>query len=221
MYARADHQRIHNAIAAARRLTRGEVHCVVVQESGSYREVPVAWAAAVGLLGAPLALIAGARPTGLVDLVRRLLNGGWHIGHAGPANAGLMAALLGYTAIQLILFGAALALVSVPAVRRLATPGRLKTARVHAKALEHFAGQTHSTEAPAAVMVFASLAERRVEIIADENIHAKVGDAAWNQAVAKALAHIRTGDVAGGLVLASELCGEALAAHFPPNGGVE
>jgi len=218
MYSKADHDRIHDAIAAAELRTSGEVFCVVAEESGRYAEVPYAWAAAVALLAPPAALIAGVRPTGLADLVQRLQNNGWQIGHEGAVNTALLAALIGYAILQLVLFGIALAVFSIPAVRRLATPGKLKRDHVHAKAVEQFAHRLHSTDARTGVLIFASLAERRVEIIADEDIHAKVGDAVWNGAVSEALAHIKTGDVAGGLVLAVNACGEALAAHFPADG---
>jgi putative membrane protein len=218
MYSKADHDRIHDAIAAAELRTSGEVFCVVAEESGRYAEVPYAWAAAVALLAPPAALIAGVRPTGLADLVQRLQNNGWQIGHEGAVNTALLAALIGYAILQLVLFGIALAVFSIPAVRRLATPGKLKRDHVHAKAVEQFAHRLHSTDARTGVLIFASLAERRVEIIADEDIHAKVGDAVWNGAVSEALAHIKTGDVAGGLVLAVNACGEALAAQFPADG---
>jgi putative membrane protein len=218
MYSRADHDRIHDAILAAEQRTSGEVFCVVAEESGRYAEVPFAWATAVALLLPPAALVAGVRPTGLADLVQGLQDNGWHIGHAGVVKAELLAALIGYAALQLVLFVIALAVFSIPAVRRFATPGRLKTGHVHAKAVEQFAHRLHSTDARTGVLIFASLAERRVEIIADEDIHAKVGDAVWDRAVAEALAHIKTGDIAGGLVLAVNTCGEALAAHFPPDG---
>jgi len=218
MYSRADHDRIHEAIAQAEQRTSGEVFCIVAEESGRYAEVPYAWAAAVALLAPPAALVAGVRPTGLADLVQRLQNNGWEIGHEGAVNTALLAALVGYAILQLILFGLALAVFSIPPVRRFATPGKLKSDHVHAKAVEQFAHRLHSTDARTGVLIFASLAERRVEIIADEDIHAKVGDAVWTKAVNEALAHIKTGDVAGGLVLAVNTCGEALAAHFPPDG---
>ena len=40
MYSKADHDRIHDAIADAETRTSGEIFCVVAKESGSYREVP-------------------------------------------------------------------------------------------------------------------------------------------------------------------------------------
>ena len=126
-------------------------------------------------------------------------------------------ALIGYAIVQVILVGLALSLFSIPPVRRLVTPRPQNTAHVHAKAVEQFAHLLHSTAGRTAVLIFASLAERRVQIIADEDIHAKVGDIVWERAVKAALSQIKTGDVAGGLIAAVNICGDALAEHFPPD----
>jgi len=218
MYTKADHDRIHDAIADAETHTSGEIFCVVAKESGSYREVPLAWAAIVALLAPPLALIAGFRPGAMVQTLSGLTEGGWVAAHTGAMNSALMAALIGYALVQLALFVVTLGLVSIPGVRRVLTPGSVKQAHVHARAVEQFAHRLHQTSDVTGVLIFASLAERRVEVIGDEDIHAKVGDAAWDGAVAAALARIKTGDVAGGLVEAVRICGQALAQHFPPGG---
>jgi len=216
MYSKADHDRVHDAILAAEQRTSGEIFCIVATESGHYQEVPFAWAAIVALLAPPAALVAGLHPAILAQLVQRFENNGW-VAAEGGGHA-LFAALLGYALVQLVLFAAALAVFSVPTVRRFATPGRLKTSHVHAKAVEQFAHRLHQTDGRTGVLIFASLAERRVQIIGDEDIHAKVGDAVWKASVDAALSHIRTGDIAGGLVAAVNLCGAALAEHFPPDG---
>jgi len=62
-----------------------------------------------------------------------------------------------------------------------ADPGAVKHTHVHARAVEQFAHRLHNTDGATGVLIFASLAERRVEIIADEDIHAKVGDPVWDQ----------------------------------------
>jgi len=218
MYSKADHDRIHDAILAAEQRTSGEIFCIVAEESGRYQEVPFAWAAAVALLAPPALLLAGVRPATLAHLIQTIEDHGWAVGQAGAFNAALLAALIGYALIQVVLFAAALAVFHIPAVRRFATPGMLKTSHVHAKAVEQFAHRLHSTLDRTGVLIFASLAERRVQIIADETIHAKVGDAVWNRAIAAALAEIKANDVVDGLIAAVNICGDALAEHFPPDG---
>jgi putative membrane protein len=210
----ADHERLHAAIAKAEATTTGEIFCIVARESATYREVPLAWAAIAALVGPLLALALGFRPAMLLAPMQA----GWSIAHAGALNRATMAAVTGYAVAQALIFVAVLAIAAIPPVRRLLTPGFVKHAHVHARALEQFAHRRHVGSAPASIMIYASSAERRVEIIADEDIHQKVGEAFWDAAVKAAIAKIRAGDAAGGLIAAIEMCGQALAEHFPTDG---
>jgi putative membrane protein len=213
MLSQADHERIHTAIEAAEARTSGEIFCVVAKESATYREVPFAWAAALALIGPPLALAFGLRPSVRVLLA---LQNGWSVAHASALSDTLTTALIAFAAAQAMLFVIVLLLASIPQVRRRLTPASAKRAHVHARAMEQFAHRLHATRASTGVLVFASLAERRVEIIADEAIHARVGTDAWDRAVAAAVGPICRGDYAAGLIAATEVCGEVLAQHFPP-----
>jgi putative membrane protein len=124
-------------------------------------------------------------------------------------------ALVGYAALQAILFAVVGGLASIPAVRRILTPAQLKRDHVHARAMEQFNHRLHATKASTGVLIYASLAERMVEIVADEDIHERVEIGQWDRAVKAATAAIGSGDVAGGLVAAIGVCGLALAEHFP------
>jgi putative membrane protein len=214
MLSAPDHDRLHGAIAKAEAATRGEIFCVVAHESAAYREVPLAWAAVVALLGPLLALTLGLRPALLIAP----LQGGWTVAHAGALEAATMAAVVGYAGLQVILFAVTLALVSIPAVRRRLTPGFVRKAHVHSRALEQFTHRRHAGRAPTGVLIYASSAERCIEIVADEDIHEKVGEAYWDGAIKAATARIRAGDAVGGLIAAVELCGKALADNFPSDG---
>ncbi len=66
------------------------------------------------------------------------------------------------------------------------------------------------------VLIYLSLFERRVVVIGDRNIHAKMGDAYWRTVRDLIISGIRAGDLRGGIVAAVESCGKALAEHFPP-----
>jgi putative membrane protein len=214
MLSPADHDRLHAAIATAEAATSGEIFCVVARESAAYREVPLAWAAVVALLGPLLALTLGLRPAMLIAP----LQGGWTAAHAGALEAATMAAVVGYAGLQVILFAVTLALVSFPPVRLRLTPRFVKKAHVHSRALEQFTHRRHAGRAPTGVLIYASSAERYIEIVADEDIHEKVGEAYWDSAIKAATARIRVGDAVGGLTAAVELCGKALADNFPSDG---
>ena len=218
MLSKADHDRVHAAIAQAEQATAGEIFCVVAQESGTYREVSFAWAGATALLAPPLSLLLGLKPSFFLAAVLTVMSNGWVIAHAGSVNAAVATTLLGYAVLQAALFVAVLGVLALKPVRRLLTPGSLKRGHVHTRAMEQFAHRLHATRAVTGVLVFASLAERRVEIVADEGIHAKVGTEVWDAAVKAALGPIREGDTARGLIAAVEICGRALAEHCPADG---
>src|SRR5262249_37735704 len=96
-------------------------------------------------------------------------------------------------------------------------PTQVKQQRAHAEAMRQFlAHGLHLTEARTGVLIFASAAERYAEIIADTGIHAKVGNAVWEQAIATMIAAIKAGRPGDGFIAAIEQCGAVLAQHFPP-----
>jgi putative membrane protein len=211
MLSPADHERLHQALAKAEAATTGEIFCIVAKESAAYREIAPAWAAIVALLAPLLALTFGFRPSMLLAP----LQGGWTAAHAGLIESATTAAVVAYAVAQVILFVAVLGLVSIPPVRRLLTPGFVKTAHVHERALEQFTHRRHAARAPTGVLIYASSAERCIQIVADEDIHEKVGEAYWTSVIKAATDKIRAGDAAGGLVTAVEMCGKALADNFP------
>jgi uncharacterized membrane protein len=66
-----------------------------------------------------------------------------------------------------------------------------------------------------AVLVYVALKDRQLSIFGDEGIHAKVGDAFWNDAVKKILSHFNKADYAKGIAHIVEEIGNALQLHFP------
>src|SRR5206468_3238135 len=65
------------------------------------------------------------------------------------------------------------------------------------------------------ILVFVSLFERRVVVLGDAGIHAKVGDEHWQRTRDAILGGIARGSLADGLVEGVRACGQELAAHFP------
>jgi len=78
------------------------------------------------------------------------------------------------------------------------------------------------TKARDGVLIFATLLERRVVVLADEGVRAKVKPEAWAPAIAAMTAAAAEGRVADGLVAAVEKAAEALrAAGLTGQGGRE
>src|SRR6185312_16452431 len=106
-----------------------------------------------------------------------------------------------------------------PAVRRRLTPRFLKRHRVRQVARHHFAASgLRLSHAEPHILIFASLADRQVELVAHKAIHDAVGEAPWNAAVAAVTEGMKNHKPGDGFVRAIEICGAALAEHFPPDG---
>jgi len=101
-------------------------------------------------------------------------------------------------------------------VRFRIVPRSMKRERAHGAAVRQFLAQgMQKTERRTGVLIFAAVAERYVEIIADGGINAKVTQEVWDSAVASLIAAIKDGRPGDGFVAAIEQCGAVLAAHFP------
>jgi putative membrane protein len=209
-----DHRRIETAVASAEDGTSGDIFCVLAGEVSSYREVPIAWGAAVALLLPPAVMGIALKP-----LLDAITEGGWTAAQASAAQSQIVFALTGYAIAQLLLFGIVTLLTSLAPIRRRLTPRFLKRHRVRKAAFHHFAAaHSHVKESDTGVLIFVALVERQVEILADGAIHAKCGDAVWAQAAAAVKDGMKQPDPTAGIERAIAICGAALKAHFPAKG---
>lgn len=184
---KADEQRITDAIRQAERATSGEIFCVLAAASSRYEFVPIARAALIALL-VPLPLY---------------------------YFTTLWADQIYY--LQLAIFIGFALVFSLPWFRHPLVPRWIKRDRASAEARRQFAAHgLHLTEARTGVLIFASVAERYVEVIADAGINNRVSQDVWDQAVTALIAEIKAGRPADGFLRAIGICGDVLAEHFPP-----
>jgi putative membrane protein len=106
-----------------------------------------------------------------------------------------------------------------PVERRLVGARELdEAARERAMRAFHENG-LHRTEHGTGVLVFAALFERRVVILGDHGIHAKIGDESWRLALHALIVGIHSRDPARGFCEAIDQIGDRLAQHFPRGPG--
>lgn len=195
LFSEADRERIADAIRRAEQRTSGEIVAIVARESDSYRFIALLWASLIAL-SLPLVVILAPRLTQ------------WRFAFQGPETLYLM---------QLVLFIVLALLLQLPALRHALTPWPVKKARAHQRAMQQFIAQDlHSTEQRTGVMIFVSVAEHYVEILADTRIAQKVDPYVWRKTVDELTAAIGAGRPGDGFIAAIEACGEVLAEHFPP-----
>jgi putative membrane protein len=182
-----DEKRIAEAIRAAEEKTSGEMFCVMAAASSNYRFVPIARAALIAL-AVPLPLF-----------------------YFTP----LWAEQIYF--VQIAIFVACAILFSLPGLRFALVPRWIRRDRASVEAKRQFAAHgLHLMEQRTGVLIFASIAERYVEIVADAGINAKVSPEVWDRAVKAMIEKIKQGQPVEGFLEAIRICGEVLAKHFPP-----
>lgn len=183
-----EQERIQQAVTAAEKKTSGEIVPMIVSASGRYAEVELS-GLVIGLVLGTLAAFVWHDPWGSVQTY--LL---W------PA----VGAVLG------------LVICSIPSFKcRLISKHRIADA-VHGRSLAAFTAHgLHYTKAHTGILIFASLLEHRVIVVADRGIHEKVEDGTWDEIVKTITESLKSGDGCDGFCKAIDRCGEILAQHFP------
>jgi putative membrane protein len=212
MRSKDDHARIAAAITEVETRTRGEIFCVLAGEVSHYREVPLGWGALAALLVPPLLILPGLHRLAGMEFFTR-----WSDGTTWALEGLVTRVLTSYSLLQAVLFAFVALIVSLPRVRRVMTPRFLKRHRVRQIARRHFVAAGGRHQEPH-ILIYASWADRQVELVAHEAIHRAVGEGPWNAAVAAVTEGMKAGKPADGFVTAIRICGDALAAHFPLDG---
>ena len=182
-----DRQKIASAITETERRTSGELVAVVAQAADDYRYLPLLWPALAALLLPAILLTIQPGVTA------------WTLYLAQAAT---------FTVLAL--------LAHLPPVRMALVPDSMKRRRASRLAREQFFERgLHLTRARTGVLIFVSVAEHYVEIIADEGINALVPPGTWDKAVADFVERVRAGRIAEGFLAVIGVVGTRLTEHFP------
>ena len=170
-----EHQRIHDAIASIKRTTAADIDVVVTPASDRYSLYPLMWAALSALI-----------LTGFATLLWPRLDG--------------RAAIL----IQMSVLPILLLLFDWLPIRLWIVPMRVK--RAHARQLAHREFAAHFAAGPHRnrILLFVSIGERYVQIIADHKTHGLVPEGTWDKIVGDFVTTVKSGRVADGLFDAIE-----------------
>ena len=189
-----EQQRVSDAVQMAERKTSGEIVPMIVSSSHGY----------------PLAAILGGLVFSLpVALFITHYWGGnlW----LGQDNVWLFLGLFS------VLFGASL----IP----LRANGRLKALFLYKPQVDHevreaalaafYTEKLYKTEKENGILLYISLLERRVWVLADAGITSKIPQERWDDIVAELTSDIRTGKQCAGICKAVTAVGQILEEHFP------
>jgi putative membrane protein len=169
-----EQERISAAVAAAEKATNTNFSVAIVKVSDRYRLYPPVWAAVLAIIG-----------LGIAALLRPSLS----------ISTGFMIAAVLFIALTFILDWLPLRLAVVPK--------RVKHRRADEMAHRQFAACVlANAKQNEGVLIFVSLGEHFVEVLASRNIHAAVPEGTWDRVVADLIMAVKSGRLAEGLVQA-------------------
>jgi putative membrane protein len=183
----AERDRIRKAIADARASTSAKFDFVVVPASDHYALFPEVWAAAVALV-----------LTGVLALAKPWLSIG----------TGFVVSVVAFIAFSVLFEWWPIRVRLVPRFYKRICASRMARHQFAAHLISK--DQEHN-----GVMLFVSLAERHIEIIAERDAHAAAPAGTWDRIVADAASAIGGRGLTVGVVNAILECGRVLAGAFP------
>jgi putative membrane protein len=183
----ADKDRIAEAIRQAELKTSGELVALIAGASDGYYFIPLLWASLVALMVPGIFWVAGLE-----------------LGH------------LRVYELQLATFLALGILFRWTPLKMRLIPKAVKHMRTSRLAREQFYVQgLHLTRDRTGILLFVSVAEHYVELVADQGINERVEPGSWDHIVEEFLQSVRQGKIAEGFLTAVGSCGAVLEKHFP------
>jgi putative membrane protein len=188
LFSDAQKEKIRQAVLTAERSTRGEIMVMLVDESDQYREAELAGVLSLSALGA-LALSAALQLTSVWFYI--------------PATVILFVPFL-------VLFK------SCPHLKlALLTRRRVDEAVKERAVYAFFQKGVHMTDEQTGILIFISVLERKVWILADRGIHGKIAPHVWNSLAREVAKGIKEDHAFDALCAVIRKCGAELTRHFP------
>ena len=195
----AEQERIRQAVRQAELVTKGEIVPMIVSASARYREAGYRTGLMLALLSLAL----------LLTIEIYWLPWGWHAGNAGWLLLAVVAS-----------YGLGQGLGRAPMVIRLVTSRERLAHKVALRAEQAFYKHgLHHTRGRTGVLIFVSLLERRVQVLADKGMNDHVPAGTWDALVSGIIEGIKTGQATDAICAAIAKCGVLLAQVSPAGSG--
>lgn len=188
---------VQNAVSHLEHKTTGELVPMIVSTSGSYVEYSIIGALALAIPAA---------------VIKAYLVSWWHYYQIDT----LLLFLVFFLPVFVVFF---LVLNYMPCLQRLFVPKKVMEEEVReSAAYAFFTNGLHKTKNASGVLLYISVFERRVWILADSGINSRIPEGTWDGIVAdltKGLKQKKNGEV---IVTAINRIGEQLISNFPSDG---
>lgn len=197
----SDKQALREAIRSQEIHTTGEIVTVITRASDNYYFIPTLWAALLALL---------------TPYFLHLVHYSFHFLNDFPFIYLSKHLHIGVYQMQIIVFCLCALLFRWPWLKLKLIPRSIKHQRSSRLAHEQFYQQgLHTKDERTGILLFVSVAEHYVEILADKNINLAVEENTWKLLVDNFVVHVKQGDIKQGYLDTIEEAGKLLRQHFP------
>jgi len=196
-------RKVEAAVREAEKKTSAEIAGAIIRESNDYARYELLGAIIAGLVFF----------TGMTVFTPSLE--AWMQTLTWTYSPVLLVAAIGFSTFLVI--AATYFLANLAPIDRWIVPQRVMGERVRRRAMRHFLESgVHRTRERNGLLIFVSLLERRIEIVADIGIADRVPRSTWEKVVRELGEGLRRGEPGEALARAVTQCGDILADHFPP-----
>ncbi len=198
----SDNERVKKAVSEAESRTSGEIVTAIINESSDYAFFELMASLVGGFIYYTVSLFF------YNEISTWLSSIFWEFREVYTT------VFIGLSTILVI--GLLYILANIPGVDNLIVSSKIIKKKVSRRALLFFCESgLFNTRDRTGVLIFLSLREKRVELIADSGINALVEQDSWNGIVDNLTAELKAGRSVDGLVKAVTSCGDLLVEHFP------
>lgn len=198
----SDLKSIRTSVSEAEASTSGEIALAAIAESSDYSFRELLASVVLGAI-----TFAALLPfhSAIVTFLDRIF---WHL------PAWYVTAFYGIAFFAVI--GVSFLFANLPAIDRLVVPRAERTRAVYERALRHFTESgVYATKERTGILVFVSLMEREVRIVADSGISARIAQSEWDSIAQDLALGIKSGKTSEAIITAVHRCGRLLTDNFP------
>ena len=195
-------KKIQNAVALAEKTTDGEIALAITPSCSNYGFWELIFAVVMGLITSACLIPFSSKIKTLIDSIY------WDMNDYHFTFWIMMIVFISILFFYLI--------ANIPFVDRLIIPKRAKKRAVYNKAIKTFVHSgVYKTKSNTGILLFFSVLERKIQIIADAGIASKISQKTWKDLASSLAEGFKSKNPTDTIVKAIEECGQILAKEFP------
>jgi putative membrane protein len=197
-----DMKKIGSAVKTAESKTSGEIATAMIKESYNYAIYELMFAVIIGFVYFVIMMF-------FTGSIEQLLQGKFW-----DYSVNYLVMFYGFSTFIVLTLSYFIG--NISSIDRLIVPRKIRQQQVQERAIRYFMESgVYNTKERTGILIFISILERRVELLADSGINENIPKEKWQSIVDNIIKGIKQKDIASHLTESINECGDLLAEHFP------